>query len=484
MLRFFSRDKTLSVSHNDQQQMVIPRLLKKSEICDLSMNDREAFLGRVTKLAKFRHKYSLLHRVFQVLSIILCIALLGPSIDSQGVVLWGAYMFAMAISHIILFFVYICSNSVVERRIAVLENIVQGLIAAGFGYVSLFLWPTSTAHEIGLICFLTFYVGNVMENSPTYFGLAITYAALTLGPLIVRLFFMESEIGLIGGMFESLIFVYLCWRSNALMKKEAESIVRKIKSNRLLVDAVRENKKNIKARKSNSDLLTAASHDLRQPIHAIRLFISNSEFLDPQDKVGRQENMEKINMAFQSMEEMIDSLLNISYLSSDKFSLTLGPVAIDEMLSRICSELNILAKDNGCAIRLVKSSLYVESNPMWLDRLLRNLLGNAIKYAPQGRVLVGVRRSGNYARIQVLDTGVGIPEPQIKLIFDEFRTFGREGVKGRGSLGLGLAIVSRISELLDLKVNVKSEVGKGSVFSVEVPLANSESTIFPEQPGL
>ncbi|MEH6403318.1 MAG: HAMP domain-containing sensor histidine kinase [Sneathiella sp.] len=454
-------------------------LLGTGDPPSLSNDDREAFAGKVASFVKFKQKYSLLPRISQVLSIILCMALLGQQVESGDVVCWGAFMFAAAIAHIALYFIFPSSKhtSSTVHWITVLENIAQGLIAAGFGYVSIFLWPTTTIGEIGIICFLTIYLGNTAENSVGYFRLGILFAGLILIPLIYRLFFLPSHIGIVAGIFECFVFIYMCWRVNALACKVTEKILQKIENNKKLVTAVEQNELNLKAHRSNTDLLAAASHDLRQPIHAIRLFISNSEFLDPKDKVGRDENKENINLAFQCMEGMLDSLLNISYLNSDKSKLTTDSIEIGALLERVSNELKVLAAENSGTVRLVKSSLCVDSNALWLDRLLRNLIGNAVKYSPGGRILVGVRRKGTFARIQILDTGSGIPDTEVALIFDEFRSFKRKGVKAQGSLGLGLAIVSRISKLLDLEVSVTSEVGRGTVFSVDVPLIASELNI-------
>jgi len=143
---------------------------------------------------------------------------------------------------------------------------------------------------------------------------------------------------------------------------------------------------------------------------------------------------------------------------------------IDDLLRQLEVEFAPLARENGLALDFVPSSLAVRSDRRLLRRLLQNLVSNAIKYTPNGRVLVGCRRRGERLRIDVYDTGVGIPRSQRRSIFREFHRLDHAAKAARG-LGLGLSIVERIARVLDHKIEVQSIVGRGSRFSVEVPQA-------------
>src|ERR1043166_1387014 len=145
---------------------------------------------------------------------------------------------------------------------------------------------------------------------------------------------------------------------------------------------------------------------------------------------------------------------------------------VDELLRQIEVEFVPQAREKGLKLGFVPCSLAVRSDRRLLRRLLQNLVSNAIKYTPKGRVLVGCRRRGGGLRVDVYDTGLGIPASQRRAIFQEFRRLDRGAKVARG-LGLGLSIVERIARVLDHEIAVTSVVDRGSRFSVEVPLAAS-----------
>jgi len=143
---------------------------------------------------------------------------------------------------------------------------------------------------------------------------------------------------------------------------------------------------------------------------------------------------------------------------------------IDELLRQLEVEFTPLAQEKGLNLKFVPCSLAVQSDRRLLRRLLQNLVSNAIKYTPNGRVLVGCRRRDGRLRIDVYDTGLGIPASKKQAIFQEFHRL-EQGAKAARGLGLGLSIVERIARVLDYKIMVNSSVGRGSQFSVEVPLS-------------
>jgi CheY-like chemotaxis protein len=145
---------------------------------------------------------------------------------------------------------------------------------------------------------------------------------------------------------------------------------------------------------------------------------------------------------------------------------------IDELLHRLEVEFNPLAREKGLALVFMSCSLYVRSDRRLLRRLLQNLISNAIKYTPSGRVLIGCRRRGKRLRIEVYDTGIGIPLPKRQAVFKEFHRL-EQGARVARGVGLGLSIVERIARVLDCEIALKSQAGRGSCFSVEVPCAAS-----------
>jgi len=205
---------------------------------------------------------------------------------------------------------------------------------------------------------------------------------------------------------------------------------------------------------SKTRFLAAASHDILQPLNAARLYVTS--LVERQGARDDGALVGNIDASLEAVEEILAALLDISRLDAGamKPEVAFAP----------------LARENGLALDFVPSSLAVRSDRRLLRRLLQNLVSNAIKYTPNGRVLVGCRRRDDRLRIDVYDTGVGIPPSQRRSIFREFHRLDHAAKAARG-LGLGLSIVERIARVLDHKIEVQSAVGRGSRFSVEVPQA-------------
>lgn len=230
-----------------------------------------------------------------------------------------------------------------------------------------------------------------------------------------------------------------------------------------------------RANASRSRFVAAASHDLLQPLSAAKLFISSigGEGLAP----GAQEALEKAQNALISVEGLLDALLDISKLESGKAAVSVGAVSLQRLLRTMADEFTPLAAAKGLRLVVVPCSVTVESDPAYLRRILQNLIGNAIRYTSQGRVLVGARRRGGVVRLEVWDTGPGIPEDAQNDIFKEFHRLNARASASEG-MGLGLAIVERACALLGHPLGLTSEVGRGTCFMVQVPLSDqSDATV-------
>ncbi|PKU21433.1 NahK/ErcS family hybrid sensor histidine kinase/response regulator [Telmatospirillum siberiense] len=225
--------------------------------------------------------------------------------------------------------------------------------------------------------------------------------------------------------------------------------------------------------------LAAASHDLRQPLQALSMFVAvlASRSHSPEDALLIQ----RIDDSVGAVETLLNGLLDVSKLEAGLVVPAPASFDIAPLLSRLASEFQPLAAEVGLGFHLVTSHAVVRSDPALLERILRNLLNNAVRYTKNGRVLLGCRRRRDTMVIEVWDTGIGIPQNQLKLIFREFHQLGNSARDRRQGLGLGLAIVDRLAQLLDHRIDVASEPQRGSVFSVEVPLAKVPA-ITPLQP--
>jgi CheY-like chemotaxis protein/anti-sigma regulatory factor (Ser/Thr protein kinase) len=219
---------------------------------------------------------------------------------------------------------------------------------------------------------------------------------------------------------------------------------------------------------SKTKFLAAASHDILQPLNAARLYVTS--LVERQRGGDDSQLIGNIDASLDAVEEIFGALLDISRLDTGAMKTEKMNFRIDELFRQLEVEFTPLAQEKGLKLKFVASSLAVHSDRRLLRRLLQNLVSNAIKYTPRGRVLVGCRRRRGKLRIYVYDTGLGVPHGKKNAIFKEFHRLD-EGAKVARGLGLGLSIVERIARVLEHKITVASTVGRGSCFSVDVPIA-------------
>jgi signal transduction histidine kinase/CheY-like chemotaxis protein len=220
---------------------------------------------------------------------------------------------------------------------------------------------------------------------------------------------------------------------------------------------------------AKSRFLAAASHDLRQPLHALSLFVAQLDAAG--DPAERRRIVSRIDAAVLAMNELFNALLDISKLDAGAWVPDLTIFPLDPLLARLESNFGAVARGKGLTLRVLPSNAWVRSDRVLLERVLLNLVSNAVRYTSRGGILIGCRRRGTVLRIEVWDSGAGIPDDQQQNIFGEFYRLAKAEEQGAAGLGLGLAIVDRSCRLLDHPLDLTSRVGKGSRFSVTVPLA-------------
>ena len=236
------------------------------------------------------------------------------------------------------------------------------------------------------------------------------------------------------------------------------------------------------ANQAKSRFLAAASHDLRQPLHALNLFIA--QLSDEKDEAERGRLVKRIHAAVAAMNELFSALLDISKLDAGVLAPSISEFPVNHLLRRIETTFSPPAREKGLRLRVVPNRTWVRSDIILLERILLNLVSNAVRYTDRGGIVVGCRRCGGRLRIDVCDSGIGIPEDQQRSIFGEFyRLAGPDGDR-RGGLGLGLAIVDRLCGLLNHPIELISSVGRGSRFSVSAPsvperIARAEDSVLP-----
>ncbi len=220
--------------------------------------------------------------------------------------------------------------------------------------------------------------------------------------------------------------------------------------------------------------LAAAGHDILQPLNAARLYCSS--LMERVESGGIREHVANIESSLDSVEVILGAVLDISRLDTGALKPTISAFRLEPLLKQLDTDFKPLAAEKGLKLTIMPTSLAVETDRNLLRRLVQNLVSNAIKYTPRGRVLVGVRRRGELLELQVLDTGIGIPEDQLNTVFREFTRLD-EGMRQAQGLGLGLSIVDRIARVLRLEIRLFSLRGRGTRFSVFLPAAEAPAQL-------
>ena len=312
----------------------------------------------------------------------------------------------------------------------VLTMTLVALSSVAFGYAILpilYLFSGSILIPMAIVLFLS----NDQNGKVEAFGLMIVWALIIIGGRQIN---------------------YLA-RRGITLAFEKEALVEQLRA----------------SHRARTRFFAAANHDLRQPIHALGLMVG--ALREHVQGVG-QVALARVRTSIETMSAFLDALLEESQLESGIIARHVDVFPLQRVLAKIQADFEVESRAKGIQLRTFPTRVQVVSDPVLLERILRNLVGNAVRYTKKGRVVLGCRRRGQNLRIEVWDQGSGIPSEQLSRIFEEFV----RGVDAEsGSIegwGLGLSIARRYADLLGHELGVRSEVGKGSVFTVTVPLAN------------
>ncbi|HRK24168.1 MAG TPA: PAS domain-containing hybrid sensor histidine kinase/response regulator [Beijerinckiaceae bacterium] len=277
-----------------------------------------------------------------------------------------------------------------------------------------------------------------------------------------------------GGIVTTYTDITVAVKAEAALNQANETLERRVLQRTNELTRVNEELGRAKAEAEQANLsktrfLAAASHDILQPLNAARLYATSLNERSEGSELGSLAR--NVGASLDSVEEILTALLEISRLDSGKLKPELSTFRIDEMFGQLAVEFAPLARQKNLTLTFVPSRLSVRSDRRLLRRILQNLISNAIKYTPEGRVLVGCRRRADQVRIEVRDTGIGVPEGKRTAIFKEFQRLD-EGAKAARGLGLGLSIVDRIARALGHPLSVGASGRRGSVFSVDIPVVS------------
>lgn len=242
------------------------------------------------------------------------------------------------------------------------------------------------------------------------------------------------------------------------------------------------------ADRSKSVFLASASHDLRQPIHSLGLFLTTIQSMarspHPLHSEPLRPIVQRMRASLDGLMQLLDMLLGASLRSTSQQALERRATPLQPLLDELVTEFAPTASGKGLMLRTVPSRAWVMTDATVLRRILRNLVSNAVRYTRQGRIAVGARRRGPHVELQVWDTGVGIGSEQLDAIFDEFYRVDLRAPQSERAEGLGLSIVKRAAAELDARLDVRSTRGRGSMFSVLLPSTQAAAADAPGPPAL
>lgn len=319
----------------------------------------------------------------------------------------------------------------------------------------------------------TFYFG---PHYPTFVAAAVPMAVIGLSAIAVQgTLYHPAFFGLMSFFPPFMVFA---WRFNRLVLTTHQLRFANLD---LVTQLTAQKERAEGATLAKSRFLAAASHDLRQPMHALNLYLGNLAAYPIPEQARRP--LANARRCAETMDEMFRALLDISRLDASVTTPALAVFPVAQLLAGIRMEFTPQAEAKGLRLRVVNSTAFIHSDPALLDRILRNLVSNALRYTRQGSVLVGCRREQGCLRIDVCDTGPGIATSEQAAIFDEFyQVDARQRGLGLG-LGLGLAIVKRLAALLHAPLRLDSVPGRGARFGISLPLAQSSTGSTSVRPG-
>jgi two-component system, sensor histidine kinase len=385
---------------------------------------------------------------------------------------WVLYLHALGVCNLALRRLYLRSRPVGDRwrAWAIAFTAINCAVGVGFGWATVGLTTTGVEAELAvLFAALCTAAGAIPPFSP-YLPAFLFFLLPTTVPFAVASFLSADPLVHRVGPISMLVFIGgmggLGVRANGAF---AQLVGLRIQAEELAKDLERQKDIAEQANRAKSMFLAAASHDLRQPVHALGLFVGalRGVAMAPE---GRR-ILAQIEASITAMNGLFSALLDVSRLDAGVVTVERRTFAIQPVMDRVCRDFVREAETKGVSLVWKASAAVVSSDPVLVERILRNLVSNSVRYTERGRIVVGCRRRGQEIAIQVWDTGVGIPEHEQALVFEEYYQLGNPERDRSKGLGLGLAIVRRLADLLGCPLILRSKLGKGSCFEVVLPLA-------------
>ena len=402
------------------------------------------------------------------------IAVMWEQVDHRVLTGWLLALCAYQALRVYQYRIFMASTPTDLERVRWDKRYIMATAAAGliWGSAGVLMYvPDSLAHQAMLTLVLV-GCATVAMTWLSYFAPAFyTLIPLMLSPVIVRMLVDPGPAHIylaIPGIIVLLVVLFFgrkvnCIIGEALHKHfENLDLIEQLRAQKAIAEA---------ANRSKTQFFAAASHDLRQPLHAMGLFAGtlHQHITDP--KV--LDVVHSINASVAALEGLFNELLDISKIDSGVIKPEPIDFPVSGMLARLQDEFEVEAREKGLKLKTVSSSRYAHSDLVLVERILRNLISNALRYTARGGVVVGCRWRPDRIRFEVWDSGPGIPDNEQERIFEEFYQLHNPGRTSKKGLGLGLSIVQRLCNLLDCRVSLKSKTGRGTTFGFDIPLGTA-----------
>ncbi len=433
----------------------------------------------------FRQSYAVLFANF---AIPLLVAYVLRDLVSRDLLFsWGAALYLLTFARILLDWRYRRQTDEGRtrdwRRWAWRFTLLSWVSSGLWGALGWFAFHPDEPQTLAFVCIVITGIASGAVPSLSAFPLAYAGSLVAiLLPFAIRCFLGEGPIYDTYLIFTICLFGVDLYYSRVTHRTLAETVRLRFENLSLITSLEAERDKAQSADRSKSRFLAAASHDLRQPIHALSLFTSTLAALGRNGDVpakSARDLADRARSVIGNLGGLLDALLDISKLDAGIVTVAREPVSLRRLFHDLKAEFSGIAKDQGLGWRVVMTDVWVDTDPMMLKRVLDNLLSNAFRYTRTGTVLIGCRRRGAALEVQVWDTGVGIPASEQDAIFEEFVQLQNPARDRAQGLGLGLAIVQRTAALLGHPVKVVSTEGRGSMFSITLPVVAPPSLAQP-----
>jgi len=367
----------------------------------------------------------------------------------------------------------------VNLRIAI-ASILVFLSSSAFGYYAYVgISEVNVFSSLLVLMFLTVMVAGTTGTKAFLFPMFVLSVVPLILPVSIKMFGFEQEFYQLVAVL-SLVFLAVCSAAAKIVNASVTNAITMRFDNQTLLENLQHEKQRVDAalmreadaNRAKSNFLAAASHDLRQPLHSLRLFTATLA-LQTRD-TSHKTLVSQIDTSVQSLEELFNALLDISKLDAGTMTANNEHVQLHDLMLQLQSDFMPLAEEKNIEFVCDVQECVVYTDIVLLERLIRNLISNAVRYTAAGTVTLSTIQQDDCLLISVMDTGPGISPENQSRVFDEFVQLSGNSQASDQGIGLGLSIVKRLCVLLDIPISLNSQPGLGATFSVKVPYGLSE----------